>query len=457
MGTVEHVRSKEGLKLLSGESVGRTVWTLALPSMVAALVQTVNSFLDRMFVGSLGANALAAVGVGGQLLFLVMAMAMAVSMGTTAVVARMVGAQDEQNLRRAARQSLGIAMVLGLLMSLVGYGLLPLILRWYRLETSAFEQAYRFLMPGLLGVPGIFLMMGLMGTFRGMGDARSPMIASIVSTLVHIAGDWVLIFGRYSFPRLEVQGAGIAAALSMWVGAGVLWGLQLFKTRALAVPEVPQLFWVWRLLRIGVPASLRTLIYSTSSMAFTMILASTAAGTAAVAALPIGLTAESIAFMPGFAFAIAASALVGQALGAKNERLAERFGWVAAWQACAVMSAMAIVFFIFAEPFARWFTSDPQVIQLAVAYLRINAVSEPLLAFGMVLAGALQGAGDSLKAMLGTFLTQWVVRLPLTYLLAFGLGMDAQGAWWAMALSSCFSGLLFIALFKQGGWKRARV
>jgi Na+-driven multidrug efflux pump len=161
--------------------------------------------------------------------------------------------------------------------------------------------------------------------------------------------------------------------------------------------------------------------------------------------------------MPGFAFAIAASALVGQALGARNERLAERFGWVAAWQACAVMSATAAVFFIWAEPFARWFTRDPQVMDLAVAYLRINALSEPLLAFGIVLAGALQGAGDSLKAMLGTFITQWVVRLPLAYLLIFTLGLDAPGAWWAMSLSSLFNGLLFIALFRHGGWKRVRV
>ncbi|MEN3001145.1 MAG: MATE family efflux transporter [Armatimonadota bacterium] len=457
MRMVDHTSFKESSNLLSEQSVSRTVWSLALPSMVAALVQTLNSFLDRMFVGSLGPDALAAVGVGGQLVFLVMTLAMAVSTGATAIVARMVGAGDHANLQHAARQSLGIALLLGLVMTALGYWGLPLIISWYRLEAGAFAQARQFLMPALLGTPGLFLMMGLMGTFRGLGDTRSPMIASIVATLVHLAGDWVLIFGRYGFPRMEIQGAGIALALSMWVGAGVLWGLQVVRSRKLAAPALPRWQWVWRILRIGIPASMRTLIYSTSSIMFTMILAATAAGTAAVAALPIGLTAESIAFMPGFAFAIAASALVGQALGAKNERLAERFGWMASWQACAVMSAMAVVFFVFAEPFARWFTRDPQVIELAVAYLRINALSEPLLAFGLVLAGALQGAGDSLKAMLASFVVQWVVRLPLAWLLAFGLGLDANGAWWAMALSSMFSGLLFIVLFKRGGWKSARV
>jgi len=426
--------------------------------MAASVVQTLNSFLDRIFVGRLGPEALAAVGVGSQMLFLTMALAMAVSTGATAIVARMAGANDQASLRAAARQALGLAFALGIGFTLLGYLLLPQIIRWYGLEPGADAQARQFLWLALLGAPGSFLMMGLSGTFRGLGDTRSPMYASIVATAVHIVGDYLLIFGNFGFPRLGIQGAGIAMALSLWAGAFMLWAQQWLGTRReLALPALPDWHWWRRILRIGLPASARTFIYTTSSVMFTGILAATAAGTAAVAALPIGLTAESIAFMPGFAFAIAASALVGQALGAKNERLAERFGWAAAWQSCAVMTTMAIVFYLFAEQFAGLFTSDPQVKALAVAYLRINALTEPLLAFGMTLAGALQGAGDSLKAMMATFITQWVVRIPLAYLLALGFGWDAVGAWWAMALSSGFSGLLMIALFKHGGWKKVKV
>ncbi|MDW8051452.1 MAG: MATE family efflux transporter [Armatimonadota bacterium] len=445
-------------ELLAEERVARTVWRLALPTMTASVVQSANSFLDRIFVGQLGPHALAGVGVGSQLMFLTMALAMAVSAGATAIVARMAGAGDTDNLRRAARQALGLGLVLGACFMFLAYLLLPQIVRWYGLEAGADQQARQFLALALLGVPASFLMMGLSGTFRGLGDTRSPMYASIVATLVHIVGDYLLIFGKFGLPRLGVQGAGIAMAISLWAGALMLWLLQWRSARReLAIPALPNWSWWWRILRIGLPASARTFIYSTSAVMFTGVLAATAAGTAAVAALPIGLTAESIAFMPGFAFAIAASALVGQALGARNERLAERFGWTAAWQSCAVMTTMAVVFYVFAEQFAGLFTSDPQVKALAVAYLRINALTEPLLAFGMTLAGALQGAGDSLKAMFATLLTQWVVRIPLAYLLALGLGWDATGAWWAMALSSGFSGILMIALFKHGGWKRVKV
>jgi len=457
---MESVRSSETLQQnrLLEEPIARTVWRLAVPTMIASIVQSANSFLDRIFVGRLGAEALAAVGVGGQMVFLTMALAMAVSTGTTAIVARTVGANDHTQLRDAGRQSLGIAIVLGAMLTLLGYLLLPMLLNGYRLNPIANRMAHEFLGWALLGVPGMFLLMGLSGTFRGMGDTRSPMIASIGATLAHIAGDWLLIFGNLGFPALGIQGAGIAMALSPWVGAGILWVQQWRRAdRELAIPALPIHLWWVRIMRIGLPASARTFIYSTSSVMFTGILAATHAGTAAVAALPIGLTAESIAFMPGFAFAIAASALVGQALGAKNERLAERFGWMCAWQACAVMTTMACVFFVFADYFARLFTQDPQVIDLAIAYLRLNALTEPLLAFGMVLAGALQGAGDSMKAMLATFITQWVVRIPLAYLMAFVLGWDAYGAWGAMALSSGFSGLLMMYLFKKGGWKHVRV
>lgn len=426
--------------------------------MVMSLLQTVNSFLDRIFVGQLGAQALAAVGVGGQLLFLIMTLAMSISMGTVAIVARMVGANDWQAVRKATRQSFGLALVVGLSIFGLAWGTLPLVLDWYGLASPAESLAHRFLSAALLGVPALFVMMMISSAFRAMGDTRTPMYAMLLANFIHTAGDWVLIFGRYGFPKWGILGAGVAMALSIWTGAFLLWGFMWRSPlRVATIPEFPVRAWTIRVLRIGVPASLRNLIYASSSAIYIGLLAATREGTAAVAALPIGMTAEAIAFMPGLAFAIAASALVGQFLGAKQEHRAENSAWLAAWQACAVMTAMAVIFYAFAPHFARWFTQDPQVVATAVAYLRINALTEPLLAFGLVLAGALQGAGDTLKPALAALITHWLLRLPLTYLLALRLPFGATGAWWAMALSSGFSGLIMMMLFKQGSWKRVKV
>jgi putative MATE family efflux protein len=179
---------------------------------------------------------------------------------------------------------------------------------------------------------------------------------------------------------------------------------------------------------------------------------------AAVAALPIGLTAESIAFMPGFGYSIAASALVGQALGARDPEKAERYGWSSTWQAVAVMSLMGLVFYITADPFVRYiFTSDPEVHRLAVSYLRIMAVSEPFLALGMVLTGALQGAGDTMRPAILTAFTFWAFRMPLAYVLAVVAGLQTIGAWYSMAATTMLGGILSVVLFKSGTWKRIQV
>jgi putative MATE family efflux protein len=215
--------------------------------------------------------------------------------------------------------------------------------------------------------------------------------------------------------------------------------------------------WTRRILKIGAPAAVTALLRTTSLMGFTGILSRTVEHTAGIASLPIGMTAESIAFMPGFGFSVAASALVGQSLGAKEPRRAERFAWMATWQAVATMTLMGVVFYVFADWFAGLFTQDVQVHALAVSYLRIMAFSEPLLAFGMVLTGALQGAGDTISPTVITVASQWLLRVPLAAYMALTLHMNTHGAWIAMSLSTAVGGLLTIALFRWGRWKKIKV
>ena len=176
-----------------------------------------------------------------------------------------------------------------------------------------------------------------------------------------------------------------------------------------------------------------------------------------MAALTIGMTSESIAFMPGFAFSMAAGTLTGQNLGAGNPARAERAAWVSLQQGLAIMIVMGAVFFVLARPFAHIFTHDPHVVPLTVAYLRIAALSEPFLALGMILTGALNGAGETKAPAWAGIATMWGVRLPLAWLLIYGLGHGATGAWWAMTTSTALNGIVALFLFKRGRWKQAVV
>ncbi|MCX6361028.1 MAG: MATE family efflux transporter, partial [Armatimonadetes bacterium] len=280
------------------------------------------------------------------------------------------------------------------------------------------------------------------------------------ANLVHLAGDWTLMLGHWGFPKLGVGGGGLAMSISQCVALVASLAL-LRRTPLASAMRLPNLMlsieWATRVLRIGVPAAATALLRSSSSMAFTAVLASTPQGTAAVAALGIGLAAESIAFMPGLGFGVAGAALVGQALGAALPARARKYGWAAALQACVVMSSMGALFFFAATPFAAVFTKDVAVRACAVDYLRIMAFSEPLLAYSMVLTGSLQGAGYTVVPTMVTVLTFWVVRVPAAYLLAGHAGLGATGAWLAMSGSTMVSGLCMVAMFRYGKWQSTRV
>ncbi|MDW8290775.1 MAG: MATE family efflux transporter, partial [Armatimonadota bacterium] len=147
----------------------------------------------------------------------------------------------------------------------------------------------------------------------------------------------------------------------------------------------------------------------------------------------------------------------GQSLGAKRVDIASRYAWMATAQACLIMTIMGVVFYLLAYPFARWFTHDPLVVEVTADYLHVNAYTQPFLALAMVLSGAFQGAGDTRTPTWITFVTMWLMRLPLAYLLALSLGYGTLGAWWAMAASVIASGVLTALLFRAGKWKRVKV
>jgi putative MATE family efflux protein len=436
------------------------VWRIAWPSVLTFSLGTTNAILDRGFVGKLGTDALAAVAVGGQVLFLLVSLSMSISVGTTALVARFTGAGQPEAADRATGQSLALAALLGVLFTLgISLTVEPL-LRAMFLAGGAQAQCRAFLNMALIGMTPMFMGNAINAAFRGMGDTRTPLKVMICANLVHIGGDWVLMLGHFGAPRLGLPGGGIAMSASavvslavyLWIMrrsslAGALRGRHLLLTME----------WTRRVLKIGIPAAFTALLRTTSMMGFTGVLARTAERTSAVASLPIGMTGESISFMPGLGFSVAASALVGQALGARNPQRAERYGWSAAWMGVAIMSAMGVVFFLAAEPFSHLFTKDPTVLRLAVSYLRIMAISEPMLAFGMILTGALQGAGDTLRPTILTGINFWIIRLPAAWFLALYLHLNANGAWIAMAGTTILGGFLTIWLFKQDSWKKIKV
>ena len=451
---------------LTPRSLHAEVWKLAWPSVTTMLLQTANSLMDVFFVGHLpnSAQALAATGVGGGVIFLLVSLSMGVSVGTTALVARFTGAGDPEGTTEAAGQSITLSAILGLVFGALTYlfrePIVGLMLDAHRSPDAA-HMCVRFLEMALLGSIPLFVMNALVGSFRGLGDTRTPMAITLVTVVTHITGNLVFIYGNLGAPRMGVAGAGLALALSVTVGLALyLVSLKRHEKLAGALEMRHLQFrpdWAWRILRVGLPAAIQAVIRTLGMMSFTGMLAHTLEGASGVAAMQIGIRAESIAFMPGFGYSVAASALVGQSLGARNPRRAEQFAWAATGQAVLVMSVVAVLFFVFAGWFPTLFTQDAAVRTLTADYLRVNAFCEPFLGLGMVLTGALQGAGDTVRPTYITVLTMWVIRIPLGTWLMFTLHQNTHGAWVCMCATTILGGILTAALFRTGSWKRIKV
>jgi putative MATE family efflux protein len=301
---------------------------------------------------------------------------------------------------------------------------------------------------------------------RSAGDSITPLIAGAATIFLNGALDYLLIFGvevgPVHIPRMGVHGAAIATGISRTVGMVIA---LLFLKRSVLGDSLSHfrmhLGFERRIMRIGWPAMVQNLLWTMAYVVFIMILSKLPGSPSYIsivqAALTLAITIESTAFMPGVAYAMAATPLMGQNVGAGKPDRAAHAVWVATGQAVAIMSFVALIFVAFPAQLARMFTNDAAVIAIIVWYLRINAISEPFLAATMVLRGGLQGAGDTLVPALITLATNWVIRLPLAWYFAIYRGMGPSGAWIAMSASTVLSGLTMAAWFTHGKWRRMRV
>ncbi len=441
------------------------VWHMAWPTVVANLLGTLNGILDAFFVGGLphSRQALAATGTGGQVLFLLISIAIGLSVGTGALVSRFTGASDHEAACKATGQSLSLGFTLGL-----ASGLLVLVFRSALThlilgKTNTLSTLYcsQFLELGLLSTAPNFVINSLIGTFRGLGDMKTPLRIQLGVIAVHMSCDWMFIYGHLGMPALGVRGAGLALTLSTTIGMvlfiAALYRRSAFRDAFQLDNLLPSADWYRRILRISIPASIRGMARTLAMAIYTAMLARTLEGSAAVAAISIAIRAEAIAFMPGISYSIATSTLVGQSLGAVNPRRAERATHAAALQAVSIMTIVGICFIVLAEPLCRIITSDPSVVGLGSQYLRINAISEPFFGLGIVLQGALQGAGDTARPTWITLISMWCLRLPLGWLLMFPAHMEARGAWYAICISSIVNNLLIVPFFVNGKWKTREV
>ena len=443
---------------LTQGTITHQVLTLAWPSVMEQTLITLVGLVDAYIVGHLGAAALAGVGLGGQVNNLVAALFGAVGVGSTALVARHIGAREPDEANRLARQAMLFAAALGLLTALLSVVFAAPIMRLF----GAAPEVVRDGSAWLRVVAPSFLFLGLLlvgtATLRGAGDTRTPMVVMVIVNIVNVVVAWALTRGSFGLPRLGVVGSGLGASTGQIIG-GLIVVLMLVRGRGpfrldLRQPA-PDFVRLRRLLNIGLPAGAEQVLLQLALLNLAVILARL--GTAAYAAHQIGIRIAAMAFLPGWGFSVAATTLVGQELGAGRPERAQRATYASFWLAFTVMTAMGVVLFIFATPLLRLFTSDPDVVRLGTIVVRTDSVLQPIIAASFVFSGALRGAGDTRTTMLITLGSVWALRLVAAYVFAILLNLGILGVWLAIGLDFLSRSTWFWLRFRSGKWARLRV
>ncbi|MBL4681516.1 MAG: MATE family efflux transporter [Pseudomonadales bacterium] len=430
-----------------------SIFALAWPAVLSNLLFSIIGIASIKIVGTLGADAVASVTTGHRIFFALQAVLMAVSAGTTALVARSWGAQNFKEAAMVTSASLWIGNLVALFITIPCFFYADHIAGVFGLGPETTREAAIFIK--YLSVFNIAFATNLIlsSALRAAGDTMTPLWVGALTNVVNIVLVYLLVFGGMGIPALGVPGAAIANGLSILVGVIVLLMLWYGGKLRLDVGGRKSVAWIRirKLIDIGYPAAVEQFVFQLGFIAFLWLVAYY--GTAPFAAYGIGVQILSLSFVVGFGFSIAGSTLVGQYLGAGDPAEAERQGWRATGFAIASMVALSIIIIFFAEDIARFLIDDDEVVRLTVIFIYILGISQPLMAIEFSIGGCLRGAGDTKYPLFTTLVGLIGVRVGLAA--AFTLfGFSVVWIYAALIGDYLVKAFLLLRRFQSGKWKR---
>jgi len=435
-------------------SIGRAILLLAVPMVLEMIMESVFAVVDIFWVAHLGTDAAATVGLTESLLTLIYALAIGLSIGATATVARRIGEKNPDGAARAAMQSIFIAIFISIVIALIGAPLAPKLLKimggspWVIEHGSSFT---RVMMAGNITVVMLFMVNAI---FRGSGDAAIAMRTLWLANWINIVLGPCLIFGVGPFPKMGIVGAAIATNIGR--GTGALFALSKlirpggrFEITRKYVKFEPAI--MWRLIRLSSTGTFQVFIGMASWIGLVRIISSF--GSNAVAGYTFGIRVILFALLPSWGMANAAATMVGQALGARNPARAERAVWQAGFYNMIFLGIVGLLFILFAPQIIWFYTDVPEVAVYGVACLRIVAYGFLFYAYGMVLGQSFNGAGDTWTPTVINLFVFWLWEIPLAYVLGVVLKLGPRGVFYSMTIA--FSTLAVVSglLFRRGKWK----
>jgi putative MATE family efflux protein len=435
--------------------IGRAIFLLAVPMVLEMMMESLFAIADVFWVSHLGPDAVATVGLTETMMIIVYTLAIGLSIGAGAMVARRIGERDPEAAARAAVQAIALGVLVSGVVGALGATFAPQLLAALGAPESVRATGTTFTRVMVGGSSTAFLLFVINSAFRGAGDAAVAMRVLWLANAINIVLGPLLIFGVGPFHAMGVTGAAIATTIGR--GTGVLFALSLLvrgsghlavRRRHLHLEPATML----RLLRLSATGTFQVLIGSTSWIGLVRILAGF--GAAALAGYTIAIRIIVFALLPAFGLSNAAATLVGQSLGARDPERAERAVWTAARYNLVFLGSMGLLFIVFARTIVGAFTADPAVMEQAVFGLRTVALGYPAYAFGMTLTQSFNGAGDTWTPTLINLGVFWVWEIPLAWVMATKMGIGEHAIFLAVLIAYTTLAIVSAVLFKRGKWKR---
>jgi putative MATE family efflux protein len=435
-------------------SLGAAIFILAIPMIIEMMAESLFAIVDIFFVSRLGSSAVAVVSITESMMYLIYSVAIGLSIGATATVARRIGEKDPEGAAKAATHSIYLGALASIVLGAIGFTFAPTFLRLMGADETVVSEGTNFTRIMLGGNIVVMFLFMLNAIFRGAGDAAIAMRVLWFANIMNMILAPCFIFGLWIFPELGVTGAAVGTTIGR--GMGVLYaayklffGEKRFK--------IHSYHWkvdttrLWKLIKVSAPAVLQFFIQTASWIGLVRVI--TGFGIQAVAGYQIGIRVVIFALLPSVGLANAAATLVGQNLGAGKPERSERAVWTAAVYNCIVQTSIGILFVVFAEQIAGIFATEPEEFSFAANALRIIAYGFFFYGIGMVLETAFNGAGDTWTPTWLNFFVFWLFEIPLAYLLAYRFGMGPEGVFWAITISFSVLAVAAALLFRRGRWK----
>lgn len=447
----------------------KILFALAWPAIAEQFLLTMVSYIDTAMVGALGAGATASIAINASTTWLINGVLTAIGVGFSVQVAFYVGAKDTDMVKRILRQAIITVVLFGLLMTGIGLLISGSLPRWMGAEPEILKDATAYIRIYMMSLlfqcaSGVFF-----AILRCMGDTKTPMLLNTMTNVLNVILNFFFIFPTRNVNIFGysctiwgadwgVTGAALASTIAMTITGVSLMLLVFIRKGPYRIsirdsfkpsPEIMR-----RVISLSVPVMLERVIISGGQVYMTRLISSL--GTVALAANHVAVTAEAISYMPATGLAYAATTLVGQSLGAKDEKKAQYYGKLSGWSGFFISGLMGAVLFVGAVPLASIFSDNREVIQMAAVMLRIVSISEPLFGISIVLSGALRGGGDTRYPFYVSLICMLGLRGVLAPIFIFVMHMNLEAIWIAMVIDLYARGILCALRFRSGQWKKMK-